>query len=194
MSGSGGTNGNIDVTTLPAPPEGVVTTILGVGIDPTTKLPTPYGVPDNTFTGPTGPEGPTGATGPTGPAGSIGPTGASGATGSTGPTGATGPTGPAGSPPVFVSLEITTNTALTSAAHNGKQIVCSQPVTLTGAFSDLGDGFNCKILNYSGGSVVMGGMFNSVGATRLLNGASGYVGAAAWSGGTRVQWGGDSVQ
>jgi hypothetical protein len=167
MSGSGGTNGNIDVTTLPAPPEGVVTTILGVGIDPTTKLPTPYGVPDNTFTGPTGPEG---------------------------PTGATGPTGPAGSPPVFVSLEITTNTALTSAAHNGKQIVCSQPVTLTGAFSDLGDGFNCKILNYSGGSVVMGGMFNSVGATRLLNGASGYVGAAAWSGGTRVQWGGDSVQ
>lgn len=113
-----------------------------------------------------------------------------------GPVGAPGPVGPQGPQgdiAPFFSVEIAADTSLTSALHNGRQLIISAPVTLTAVYSDLGDGFNCKLLNYSGGNVVMGGMVNVNGATRLANGASGFVGAAAWSGGQRVQWGGDST-
>jgi hypothetical protein len=97
-------------------------------------------------------------------------------------------------PPDFVSVEITEDTALTSAAHNGKQLVISAAnVTITAAFSDVGDGFACKIWNVSGGNVVMGGMVNVNGTTRLANGAQGWIAAAAWSSGNRVGWGGDST-
>ena len=94
----------------------------------------------------------------------------------------------------LISVEITADTALTSKAHNGKRLMVTVPgVTITGAFADLLDGFTCSIWNVSGGDVVMGGMVNVNGATRLANGAQGWVAAAAWSTGNRVGWGGEST-
>jgi hypothetical protein len=96
-----------------------------------------------------------------------------------------------GPPAAFVTVEITKDTALTAEAHNGKQLVISVPVTLTAAFSDLGDGFSCTLQNQSGGNVVMGGLPNANGATRLANGATGFVNAFAYSGGSAIVWGGN---
>jgi hypothetical protein len=99
-------------------------------------------------------------------------------------------------PPDFDIVEITSDTTLVSATHKGKLLVVSAPnVTLTAPFSGIGSGFSCAVANVSGGSVVMGGMVDTsnTGATRLANGAQGWIVGFQWSGGNRVNWGGSSV-
>ena len=43
-------------------------------------------------------------------------------------------------------IEITTNTTLDGTVHNGRILVCSQPITLSPALVNMGSGFNCDIL------------------------------------------------
>ncbi len=89
----------------------------------------------------------------------------------------------------FVPVTITVDTAITAALHRGRLlIVTATDVTLTGSYADLGAGFNCIVVNASGGSVVMGGMFNAAGSTRIANGGCGGIIAFARTGETRVQW------
>ena len=51
------------------------------------------------------------------------------------------------------TLEITKDTTLNGGAHDGAILVCSQPVTLTPAFVDMGSSFACTIVNLSCGRV-----------------------------------------
>ena len=45
------------------------------------------------------------------------------------------------------TLEITKDTTLNGGAHDSAILVCSQPVTLTPAFVDMGSSFACTIVN-----------------------------------------------
>ena len=51
------------------------------------------------------------------------------------------------------TLEITMDTTLSGGTHDGAILVCSQPVTLTPAFVDMGSSFACTIVNLSCGRV-----------------------------------------
>jgi hypothetical protein len=52
----------------------------------------------------------------------------------------------------FPVVEITANTLLDGSAHNGRILVCSQPVTLTHSGTQ-GSGFSCLVINASSGNV-----------------------------------------
>ena len=51
------------------------------------------------------------------------------------------------------TLELTKDTTLSGGTHDGAILVCSQPVTLTPAFVDMGSSFACTIVNLSCGRV-----------------------------------------
>ena len=53
-------------------------------------------------------------------------------------------------------VELTTNTVLDATAHNDAILVCSQPLTLSANFANMGSGFACEVLNLSTGVVTMG--------------------------------------
>jgi hypothetical protein len=53
-------------------------------------------------------------------------------------------------------VEIAVNTTLDGSVHNGAILVCSQPITLTPAFVNMGSGFTCLVVHVSGGSVTFG--------------------------------------
>jgi len=53
-------------------------------------------------------------------------------------------------------IELTTDTALTRTAHNGAWLVCLAALTLTAEFDTAGLGFECDVINLSGGSVTIG--------------------------------------
>jgi hypothetical protein len=70
---------------------------------------------------------------------------------------------PAYKPPV---VEITTSTNLTTAVHNGRVLLCSQPVTLTPSPANMGNGFQCQVVNASSGNVTLGvGFLTSTGGS-----------------------------
>ena len=56
-------------------------------------------------------------------------------------------------------VEITTSTNLDTTVHNGRFLVCSQPVTLTPLAVNMGSGFTCQVINLSAGNVTLGGGF-----------------------------------
>jgi len=56
-------------------------------------------------------------------------------------------------------IEITTNTNLSATAHNGRILVCSQPVTLTPYSANMGNGFQCQAINTSSGQLTLGAGF-----------------------------------
>jgi hypothetical protein len=65
-------------------------------------------------------------------------------------------------------LELTVNTTLDGTIHNGAILVCSQPITLTPAFPNMGSGFTCSVVNVSGGNVTFGaGVTTSSGVQTL---------------------------
>jgi len=69
-------------------------------------------------------------------------------------------------PPV---VELSTTTTLDGTVHNGRVLVCSQPLTLSPAFVNMGSGFCCEVLNFSTGNVVFGsGITTSTGQSVLL--------------------------
>ena len=53
-------------------------------------------------------------------------------------------------------LELIVDTTLDGAIHNDAILVCSQPITLTPAFPNMGSGFTCTVVNVSGGNVTFG--------------------------------------
>jgi hypothetical protein len=83
--------------------------------------------------------------------------------------------------------EITTNTTLSGTAHNGRILVCSQPVTLTPVFANMGSGFACSVINLSGSGVTFGvGIVTSSGASVLPAGVSCTMQGVTYSGGSVI--------
>jgi hypothetical protein len=88
-------------------------------------------------------------------------------------------------------VELTTNTVLDAAAHNHAILVCSQPVTLSANFENMGSGFVCDVLNLSSGVVTMGtGITVGSGVTGLPAQMAARIVAVSYSGGNLVFWAG----
>lgn len=84
-------------------------------------------------------------------------------------------------------VEITTNTTLDGTVHNGRILICSQPVTLSPAVQNMGSGFYCDVLNLSSGYVTFGsGVSTSSGTNTLPSGEAATLRVATYSGGTVV--------
>ena len=84
-------------------------------------------------------------------------------------------------------VEITTNTTLDGTVHNGRILVCSQPVTLSPAPLNMGSGFYCDVLNLSSDVVTFAaGITTSSGVPTLPSGQSAALRVASYSGGTVV--------
>jgi hypothetical protein len=84
-------------------------------------------------------------------------------------------------------VEITTNTTLDGTVHNGRILVCSQPVTLTPLFANMGSGFTCSVINLSATSVAFGpGIVSSLGASVLPAGLSCTMQGVTYSGGSVI--------
>jgi hypothetical protein len=84
-------------------------------------------------------------------------------------------------------IEITSNINLDATVHNGRILVCSQPVVLTPVFVNMGSGFSCSVLNLSGGDVTLGiGIVTSSGASVLPPGQSGLLQGIVYSGGSFI--------
>ena len=84
-------------------------------------------------------------------------------------------------------VEITTNTTLDGTVHNGRILICSQPVTLSPAPQNMGNGFYCDVLNLSAGYVTFGsGISTSSGTNTLASGQAATLRVATYSGGTVV--------
>ena len=84
-------------------------------------------------------------------------------------------------------VEITINTTLDGTAHNGRVLVCSQPVTLTPVFADMGSGFACSVINLSGASVTFGaGIVSSSGGSVLPAGEACTMQGVTYSGGSVI--------
>ena len=86
-------------------------------------------------------------------------------------------------------VELTTNTVLDATSHNGAILVCSQPITLTANFANMGSGFACEVLNLSSGAVTMGtGITVGSGNTSLPAQMAAHLSAITYSGGNLVFW------
>jgi hypothetical protein len=84
-------------------------------------------------------------------------------------------------------VEIAANTTLDGSLHNDAILVCSQPVTLTPAFVNMGSGFACSVINVSSGSVIFAaGIMTSSGSQTLATGLGAELRAVSYSGGTLV--------
>jgi hypothetical protein len=84
-------------------------------------------------------------------------------------------------------IEITTNTTLDGTVHNGRMLICSQPITLSPASVNMGSGFNCDVLNLSSGAVTFAaGITTSSGSATLPSGQYASLLVASYSGGTVV--------
>jgi Fibronectin type III domain len=84
-------------------------------------------------------------------------------------------------------VEIIANTNLDGTIHNGRILICSQPVTLTPVPLNMGSGFYCDIINLSSGNVTLGsGVITSSGSASLQSGQAAIMRVAAYSGGTVV--------
>ena len=82
-------------------------------------------------------------------------------------------------------VEITTNTNLDTTVHNGRMLVCSQPITLTPLTNNMGSGFQCIVINASTGSITLGPSFvSSNGSLELSPWQSATLSCATYSGGT----------
>jgi hypothetical protein len=84
-------------------------------------------------------------------------------------------------------VELTTNTTLDGTIHNGRILICSQPITLSPASLNMGSGFHCDVINLSSGIVTFAsGITTSSGVPTLLNGQSASLRVASYSGGTII--------
>ena len=82
-------------------------------------------------------------------------------------------------------VEITTNTNLDTTVHNGRILVCSQPVTLTPLTTNMGSGFECTVINASTGNITLGsGFVSSNGSLVLTPWQSATLCCATYSAGT----------
>lgn len=93
----------------------------------------------------------------------------------------------AGKMPAYMTpvIEVTSNTSLSRASHNGRILVCSQPVTLTPVINNMGSGFVCTVINATTGTVTLGsGFLTSTGASTLGSWQSAEIACVTYSGGS----------
>jgi hypothetical protein len=91
-------------------------------------------------------------------------------------------------------VELTTNTVLDATAHNDAILVCSQPLTLSANFANMGSGFACEVLNLSSGLVTMGtGITVGSGEPTLAAQMAARLVAVTYSGGNLVFWAGSQA-
>ncbi len=84
-------------------------------------------------------------------------------------------------------VELTVNTTLDTTVHNGRILICSQPVTLTAAELNMGSGFVCDVVNMSSGAVTLSGaVVTSSGGAAIPAGQTATIQCVAYSGGTVV--------
>ena len=84
-------------------------------------------------------------------------------------------------------VELTTNTTLDGTIHNGRILICSQPITLNPASLNMGSGFYCDVINLSSGIVAFApGITTSSGISSLPSGQSASLRVVTYSGGTIV--------
>jgi Fibronectin type III domain len=84
-------------------------------------------------------------------------------------------------------VEVTKDTSLDATIHNGRILVCSQPVTLTPLLPNLGNGFFCDVINLSSASVTFGaGVIASSGSSTLPAGQAAALRGIDYSGGNIV--------
>jgi hypothetical protein len=84
-----------------------------------------------------------------------------------------------------LTVEIATNTNLDATVHNGRLLVCSQPVTLIPLINNMGSGFQCTVINASSGNITLGsGFVSSSGSLVLTPWQSATLSCAAYSAGT----------
>jgi hypothetical protein len=82
-------------------------------------------------------------------------------------------------------VEITTNTTLDNTLHNGRLLICSQPITLIPLTADMGNGFQCSVLNASTGNLTLGpGFVTSSGNLALTPWQSATLSCVSYSAGT----------
>lgn len=85
-------------------------------------------------------------------------------------------------PPV---VEITSSINIDTTVHNGRILICSRPVTLTPLTANMGNGFECTVINVSTGNVTLGtGFISSSGSTTISPNQSASLFCATYSGGT----------
>jgi hypothetical protein len=65
-------------------------------------------------------------------------------------------------------VEITINTNLDTTVHNGRILICSQPVTLTPLTNNMGSGFKCTVINASSANITLGSGFVSSSGSLIL--------------------------
>ncbi len=84
-------------------------------------------------------------------------------------------------------VELTSDTVLDTTIHNGRVLICSQPVTLTPILANMGLGFHCEVINLSSGPVTFGpGVRTSSGTSILPAGQACQVRCFAYSFGNLV--------
>jgi fibronectin type 3 domain-containing protein len=84
-------------------------------------------------------------------------------------------------------VELSTSTTLDGTIHNGRILVCSQPVTLSPAFVNMGSGFSCEVLNLSSGNVTFAaGIATSTGTAVLPSSQMALLRGVTYSGGNAV--------
>jgi hypothetical protein len=84
-------------------------------------------------------------------------------------------------------VEISSDTCITTASHNRRLVICSQPLTLSAKAADLNSGFQCEVVNVSHGSVDLSGtLITSSGGTTLLSGQSMTIFSAWYSAGNLI--------
>ncbi len=84
-----------------------------------------------------------------------------------------------------VELSVATN--LDATMHNGRVLVCTQPILISAIVPNMGDGFHCDLINVSGGDVrFAAGIMTSSGARSLATGQSAAIHCVTYSGGTIV--------
>lgn len=65
-------------------------------------------------------------------------------------------------------LELTADTTLDGTVHNGRMLICTQPISVTATSLNLGNGFACDIINLSSGAVTLSGaVLTSSGMTSI---------------------------
>jgi hypothetical protein len=84
-------------------------------------------------------------------------------------------------------VELSADTTLDGTVHNGRLLVCTQPLVLSSAFNNMGSGFSCEVINLSSGAVTFGtGITPTSGGTQLTQNQSASIRALASSKGNFV--------
>jgi chitodextrinase len=84
-------------------------------------------------------------------------------------------------------IEISEDTTLDGTVHNARLVICSQPITLSPAFTNMGSGFACEVLNVSNGPVTFAsGILTSTGSPTLPSGQMAVIRGATYSMGSMV--------